>query len=53
MICSGRDDRIEKIENIPTQAKIGLEWATACHLSELLSNLRNLLLRLAGRAARG
>jgi hypothetical protein len=27
-ICSGRDDRIVKVLNIPTQAKTGLEWAT-------------------------
>jgi len=28
MICSGRDDRIEKIEKSPTQAESGLEWGT-------------------------
>jgi len=28
MICSGRDDRIEKIETFPLQPKTGLEWAT-------------------------
>ena len=33
MICSGRDDRIEKIDNIPTQANRELEWATFSYRS--------------------